>query len=300
MQKKLFLSIKIFFTLILTVYLIRAQGISRIYDTVAAGDIGSFLCACALIPLFILLKVIKWHAMARNSGTKEPFISSLRSVLIGLGFGLFTPGRAGEIIRIRYYPDVDKVMLGGLVVIDRIIDLITILLVSIYFFASRKLLVLTISIFIICIMSIFLMKYVLNLLCKLPSEPGAKRIHIFFRKIGAGSKVLTAENMSFYCGLSFIIWGVLIVQFWFIINSFYMTSFEVALATLPIIQLGNLIPITIAGLGVRENLSVLVMHLYNIPDTVAAMSAFCLFAIDIALTGIIGLILFGSDFGRRT
>ena len=75
---------------------------------------------------------------------------------------------------------------------------------------------------------------------------------------------------------------------------YHSSKFEVALASLPVIQLTNLVPITIAGLGVRENLSVLVMKTYNIPNEVAALGAFSLYMTDVLIPGIIGLILFGS------
>ena len=64
--------------------------------------------------------------MARYAGAQENFFTSLKAMLIGLGFSILHQ-QGGEILRVKYYNSVDKIMLGGLVVVDRLIDLITIL-----------------------------------------------------------------------------------------------------------------------------------------------------------------------------
>jgi hypothetical protein len=67
------------------------------------------------------------------------------------------------------------------------------------------------------------------------------------------------------------------------------------MSALPLIQISNLIPITIAGIGVRENLSVIVLSIYGVPEQVSAVCSFSLYLIDIMLPGIIGLVLFGFE-----
>jgi hypothetical protein len=216
-------------------------------------------------------------------------------MLIGLGFSIFTPARAGEILRVKYYNSVDKIMLGGLVVVDRLIDLITILFLCIYFLSGQFGVFPIILIFLInsfLLLLLLRIKYVKNMYKLIPVKYRSDKIIIFFEKIGTCSKALNPGNMIILSGISFLNCLIIILQFYFLINIYHSSKFEVALASLPVIQLTNLVPITIAGLGVRENLSVLVMKTYNIPNEVAVLGAFSLYMTDVLIPGIIGLILF--------
>ena len=132
-MKKLVFLLKVILTLILVIYLIKSIGVRDTFETIITGNINKFLLACSMIPLFLCLKVLKWHLMIRDAGAKEDFSTSIKAVLFGLGFGIFTPARAGEIMRVSCYSSINKIMTGGLVVVDRLIDLITILLLGTYF-----------------------------------------------------------------------------------------------------------------------------------------------------------------------
>lgn len=296
MKDKIFY-IKITLTIVLIAYLIHSIGLSKIYQTISTGNASYFFIASLFIPIFVLIKTFKWHLMARYAGAQENFFTSLKAMLIGLGFSIFTPARAGEILRVKYYNSVDKIMLGGLVVVDRLIDLITILFLCIYFLSGQfGVLPLILILFINSILLLLLLqlKYVVYIYKLIPVKYRSDKINNFFEKLGTCSKALSPINIIIFSGISFFNWLIITLQFYFLINMYHSSKFEVALASLPVIQLTNLVPITIAGLGVRENLSVLVMKTYNIPNEVAALGAFSLYMTDVLIPGIIGLILFGS------
>ena len=292
MKNRLFI-LKIILTIIVVIYLIDSIGLKNTYNTLIIGNMGYFIFACMLAPLFICIKTLKWHLMIHNAGAKEDFSTSFNAMLSGLGFGIFTPARAGEIMRIKYYKSVEKITLGGLVIIDRIIDIITILLLGIYFVLVQFGILSALSLLFICIFSLLMLGPLMNSYKLLPNKWKSKKLYVFLEKIGYGSNVLKLKNFSVLVIVSVFNWLLITLQFYFILNMYSSCNYSVALGSLPVIQLSNLIPVTIAGIGIREYLSVLVLQLYDVPNQIAAISAFFLFIIDIFIPGIIGLLLFG-------
>ena len=270
----------------------------RLLETLREGDVVALAIAISLVPLFICLKSSKWHLMARDAGATEDFQTSCRAVLVGLGFGIFTPGRAGELMRAKPYASVSKVTLAGLVVVDRLIDLITVVCLSALFFVDRVHPILLWTALGANVLALFSLKYVLQIHRLLPATWGGPRLHETLAKIGAGSAALNPGRVMVYATMSFVIWFVVITQFHFFLNMYQRCDFAVALVTMPVIQFTNLLPITIGGLGVREALSVYVLGPFGVQEPVAAIAALSIFVFDIALPGLIGLGLFALSRRR--
>ena len=74
--------------------------------------------------------------------------------------------------------------------------------------------------------------------------------------------------------IAFSTMGVSILLFYFVISSFQTVPFWVVALATPVIFLNNLLPITIGGVGVREALSILVLHRFHISKEVALEAAF--------------------------
>ena len=292
MKNTLFI-LKIVLTIVLVIYLIDSIGLINTYNTLIIGDISYFLLACLFVPLFIYLKTLKWHLMIRRAGASESLSTSFKAMLSGLGFGIFTPGRAGEIMRINYYKSVQKITLGGLVIVDRIIDLITILFLGIYFVLFQFGIMWAVYLLLICVLSFYMLAPLMKTYKLLPNKWKSNKLYLFLEKLGQGSNILTIENLLLFALVSIINWLIITFQFYFILNMYYSLSFDIAFSSLPVIQLSNLFPITIAGIGVREYLSIFVMQLYEVPNQVAAISAFFLYIINIFIPGIIGLMVYG-------
>jgi uncharacterized membrane protein YbhN (UPF0104 family) len=265
---------------------------AKLLETLQEGDGGALAIGISLVPLFICLKSSKWHVMAKHAGATEDFRTSCRAVLVGLGFGIFTPGRAGELMRAKPYASVSKVTLAGLVVVDRLIDLITVVCLSALFFVDRVHPILLWTAFGANVLALFSLKFVLQVHRLLPAGWGGHRLNETLSKIGAGSVALTPRRVMTYAAISFVIWFVVIIQFHFFLNMYQRCDFAVALITMPVIQFTNLLPVTIGGLGVREALSVYVLAPFGVQEPVAAIAALSIFVFDIALPGLIGLGLF--------
>ena len=87
------------------------------------------LMAAFMSPIVVLLGVYKWKLLVNGSGFKATWKSSIASYLGGMGIGLFTPMRVGELSRIFFLSGNREVLLGA-ALLDKAIDLQILLLLS--------------------------------------------------------------------------------------------------------------------------------------------------------------------------
>ncbi|MCF7921023.1 MAG: flippase-like domain-containing protein [Candidatus Cloacimonetes bacterium] len=93
------------------------------------------------------------------------------------------------------------------------------------------------------------------------------------------------------CGTQVIINFLTILQYYIFIGSFKDFSFLKALSSVPLVQFANLIPVTISGLGLREQIA---MHIYpplGISKELAISCSLFVFMISNLVPALVGLIL---------
>jgi uncharacterized protein (TIRG00374 family) len=284
--------IKVLFTLVLLIYLIKTLKAKDLYETIVNSDFKYLFLSLILTPIFIVFKTLKWHLLVLNSGNRERYITSLKAILIGLGFGIFTPGRIGEIIRVKFYKGGDKTFLGVLFIAERLFDFLSIIFISLYFIQLNFGYSYSIIVFLFIILILLNLDKLIPFYNIIPRKVFHLDIGKYLKKINNSYNVLTPYRNTTYFLLAIFNWGIVIIQYYLIINMFNKVNFEVVVLGVPLIQMSNLIPITIGGIGVREYLSIHVLKLYGVPEQVAAISSFLVYGIDIVLPGIMGIILF--------
>ena len=79
------------------------------------------------------------------------------------------------------------------------------------------------------------------------------------------------------------------IQYWLILKSFtQITLFQTSISTALILS-ANVIPVTFAGLGLREFFAINVLDKYNITETAAVTTALIIFIINTLLPALVGL-----------
>jgi hypothetical protein len=123
-------------------------------------DSSAIILLLLLMPLNWGLEVIKWHFIA-NKFVSLSWQSATSGVLNGLAMGFITPHAVGDYIgRIEQMPEGDKVEMGGMVMLSRMVQMIatfvfglwgvfTLFRSSAFFFGGIGLIVLCIPIWII-------------------------------------------------------------------------------------------------------------------------------------------------------
>lgn len=112
--------------LLLVVVILRIPDRSAVLAALGSAAVPPLLLAVALNLVNIHLKVIRWDVLLRARGIHYPLRKAWGSFLTSLYVGMLTPGRVGDVLRIRYLRhDLGVPYAEGLasVVMDRLCDL---------------------------------------------------------------------------------------------------------------------------------------------------------------------------------
>ena len=111
------------------------------------------------------------------------------------------------------------------------------------------------------------------------------------RTIIEGLDVFHREDATLMMGVSFAFYGIYILQFCILAFAFEWISWTTALtATTSTILVKTLLPVSLADLGIREGASLYFFLKFNVQKVTAFNSALLLFAINVLIPTILGLI----------
>lgn len=263
-------------------------GWNIIIDSLCSIGILHFTVSLLLAPIYVGIKAKRWHLLIRASSGSD-YTEALMSILVGLALGFLTPGRLGEFSRIAFVNSDNKFGLAYLFVIDRVFELSIVMLLSIVgvfrllgMYAGAVLTLLT-----------AILIFLLYNQDKLRRTLQFTRLR-FLKRINhliTGQKIVSAKSTTQCIGWSFFMFFVLFFQLFLLISGLQAIEQYSVIAFFPLIVLGNVLPITIGGLGTREGLAVLVLSKANISAQTAISSSLLLFFVDIVLPAITGGIL---------
>jgi hypothetical protein len=84
---------------------------------------------------------------------------------------------------------------------------------------------------------------------------------------------------------------ITIFQYFILLNNFISFHFFSAVVSIPLILISNLIPITYAGLGLREKFAIEVFSKYTISAEIAVTVTLTIFLFNSVLPAIVGMVL---------
>jgi uncharacterized membrane protein YbhN (UPF0104 family) len=255
-----------------------------------------FILALILVPGNLGVRISKWHFMLQRVQADVQYRHSMKSLLLGITLGAFTPGELGDVIgRAWHIPDVRKSHLVGLALLDRMQFLGTITV-----FGAWSILALVIpfsffniaAAFIVCGVALIFLLF----LGKLAAMTHAKfttlwrTLHLdgVLEGMGLFSTGEIVSLVSFTVLHQFVI----VLQMFFLLNAFTSVSLSTAfLGTMGTLFIQSVLPISLGDLGVREMSSMYFFSLCDVPREFALMSTLLLFVINIVLPGILGVFI---------
>lgn len=95
----------------------------------AANPFWIGLALLGFIP-FLLVKAWRWQIILRDLGVPIPFREAVRLYALGLGAGMLTPGNVGDAVKVAYFRDRGFSQSVISVVLDRIWDVLILLLLA--------------------------------------------------------------------------------------------------------------------------------------------------------------------------
>ncbi|WP_410509100.1 lysylphosphatidylglycerol synthase transmembrane domain-containing protein [Methanosarcina hadiensis] len=249
----------------LMLYLISKLDVNAIYETFTQMDLALLSLSLPFIALMYLIKARKWQALLDCINVQIPIKRSLEIILIGTFYGALTPGRAGEVSR-AFYLDAEKSRSIPTVIMDRVVDVICLITLSVLstalFFKDKILIYLMILVVLIFISGIIITMNERTVTFAFKSFSQGKEYTENYmktiREITGNKKVL-----FFVFSLTFGYYILNLIVYWIVIKSLSPALNNVLTFSLPIIVILGNFPISISGFGVREFASVTIFKMLN-------------------------------------
>ena len=290
---------------LILLFLLKKADISKIILNLELVHYWYLLPLLFFIPLTVLLNTFKWSIILRKQKIEAPFNQLIKFNLIGQFYGMITPGRLGNLVRINYlkkYTQKSYSQCSAGVFLDKLIDFLTLLILSflsILFFIQYlplKFIYLDIGYLLILLAVIF---FIIN------QKLNKKWLRFFYHKLVPHKykEFLKSIYYSFYKEfpsysiiflaslLSLLTWIILITSSYFIawsininINLLYFG------AVLIMASVVSILPISVSGWGTREAVLVFLLAPFNVSiEEVLAFSILNFFLLSVLL-GVIGAI----------
>lgn len=246
-------------------YLLSKLDVKAIYEVFTEMNLVLLSFSLPLVVLMYLMKARKWQALLNCIDIRIPILRSLEIILIGTFYGALTPGRTGEVSR-AFYLDSEKSKSIPTVIMDRIIDVICLMFLSIlaiaFFFKDRNL--------------IYLMTFVMSLsVAGIVVITNEKAVSLFFKtffknKEHSENYIKTMKEITenkkvllkvFSLTLGYYL--INLVVYWIVIKSLSPALNNILTFSLPIIVVLGNFPVSISGFGIREFVSVTIFNLLD-------------------------------------
>jgi len=285
------LSIKILplvVTVLLVSFLIKKIGIEKL-ASIPSQINPTFLILAALLDIpFVLLKSYKWHRIALVSFPEMKYKDAVSSFLIGLGASLFTPLRLGELARAAAFKR-RKTEALALAFVDKLIDVtgLGLLAAITLFWLNWNLGIAVFSA--LTVLIAFLCIYIYS--TKSSKVIGHLPFFSYLLKVKEAIIRLRPSLILSFIFLSIVSFFIIMLQFYVIMKEFAKISFISVVIGLPIIIAGSMLPVSIAGLGVREMIAEVVMGRFFITEEKAVAASFLLFLVNGLMPGLVGIII---------
>ena len=131
MKGKLQTILKIVVSGILLYFIFKQIEWTQVVNSVKSGSPIQLIIGVLLGCGFNIVKFIKWHYLIKTEGHDYSFVDGVKSYVIGNCLGMVTPMRAGDLGRALYFNNNERPRIMGLTIIDRFIELVAVLILSI-------------------------------------------------------------------------------------------------------------------------------------------------------------------------
>lgn len=265
--KKLWTYVRIAIGLILIVVLLSRLDLSKVLQNIGGMDIRFLVLALFTYLLFIVVSAWRWQVLLEHKKIPMPFIRTNLIYFIALFFTNFLPTTVGgDLMRVVYSVREKKADALAVVLVDRILGFVGLFLFGLFavlylYLRQRRsefLPLMLVGLLILVSITIFLF-----------SERAYRTVSPWFEKIKLlriGERVNNLHRtMNDFGGawgpialciiLSIVIQALLALSPFFVLRSMgdFHTGILPFLIYLPIINVICMIPVSLNGLGVREN-----------------------------------------------
>lgn len=244
--------------------------------------------------IFSALKIYKWLVLLQSDHANVSFAVAARSYLIGLFFGIVTPGRIGEVMRVFHAGGINRLRGTVLVFVDKLLELAAI--VSLIYFSAIRLgnvsgvLAVSLLAFLFLVALAFWQREV----CKrLLYKVLPLRYHTALEDYSR----LPSVSLHLWV-VNYVVYLVGGIEFFLLVRIFSPLDFPTTFAIACLVMGSNILSLTIGNIGPREGIAIYFLAAYGFAEAQAAMVSLCLFVLNTLPPATVGFMLF--LFSRRS
>lgn len=283
--------------LALLLFFARSGHLGGVFAALRQAEPGRIGLALLLGGIMLVIRTAKWWALLRRVLPCLPLTYAWYSLLSGMALGLLTPGRIGEVGRAAAFPPGARLAVGGLFLVDRSADAAAIAMAAGFGTAAvappvwRGWLVLA---------GLSAGGLVLALPVVVPAVLRWERLpepaRVRLETLAAAFAALRQRDVAVNLLASSVLTALDALSLYVLACAFEPVAFAAVAFAFPWILLTNLVPITPAGLGVREGTAAALLHTCGVQVATAVNATLLLFVINSLLPALLGW----RYLGRRT
>ncbi len=277
-KKRILFSIKIVITLTILYFILGKINFSLLIQNFSLIGFSTIIILFLTTCIKLYTQYFNWGKLLKlNPDYKPKKTEILKSYFIGDALRFLIPGGYGTFGKIYFVNNLKKATAFS-VAVEKFfqiwINLFFASFAAIFFFKNINL-ILKLTVFII----ILLMPFLLYFFSKINKK---KKIRIYSKRY----MKITPQII----GMQIIHNFITFFQYFIILKSFITIGFLSVCIAVSLILVANIIPITYAGLGLRETFAIQVLSKFNISPEIAVASSLTIFFINLVLPAFVGLI----------
>ncbi len=277
-KSRIFYVIKIAITLTILYFIFHKIDFKQLGKAILAIDSKTLLLLLITTGSKLFIEVYNWSRYLKvNPDYELTWKDIFRSHMIGHSLRFLIPGGHAVVGKMYFVNNSKKLsfLSVGMEKFFQIwINLVFAAFASIFYFREQTIL-LTIIVFLIILFLPFLLYYTRHLSRKKNWE----KYFLSYRKIIPRIAILQGCYMA-----------ITIFQYFLLLNVFKAFHIFSAIISIPLILFANIIPITYAGLGLREKFAMEILAKYDISVEIAVATSLVIFLLNSVLPAIIGVV----------
>jgi glycosyltransferase 2 family protein len=276
-KNRYFYFIKIIITSIILYFIFRNINFHQLYLSFTKLKLSYILLIIVTAGIKIFIEYINWGHFLKINPEYNPKKSEIfSSHMIGHALRFLIPG-GHAVIGKMYFVENEKKLSFMSIGVEKFfqiwINLLFASFAAIFYFRNKFILP-TILAFIF----ITFLPFIIYLLKHLDKKKNLAIYFIQYWKIIPRIFIMQITYMF-----------LTIFQYFILLNNFVSFHFFSAIVSIPLILFSNLIPITYAGLGLREKFAIEVLDKYNICKETAIATSLTVFIFNVLMPALIGL-----------
>ncbi|MCS7080545.1 MAG: flippase-like domain-containing protein [Chloracidobacterium sp.] len=281
--------------LVLLALAAHAGHLRAVIAALGRADRSWIAAAFGLGAVMLVLRTAKWRWLLVRVHPQTSWLTAARSLLGGMALGLVTPGRVGEVGRAAFLPPGVRLTAAGLFIIDRAADLAALgaaaCLGTLGVAPTTWRWPLALA-GVGCVGMVFVLPVVLSAVLAARRLPGRLREKLC--PAATALAQLRRRDIAANIAAGLALTALDIVSLYALARAFEPVRFAVVAFAFPWIVLTNLVPVTPAGVGVREGAAAGILQAYGVALPTAVNAALLLFAINTLAPALVGLVWIGK------